>query len=187
LITISSIAAYKIPFYSADFLKSSIVAISYSFSWVVLAWALTDRCILRKPNLYIILFVILFLEKMFWSFYPEISSYEQFLDIFHLYIIIDFLIMIVFFTIFWYLTKPQDFKSLNSFLKTKNSIFVLFASFFITMPPWLTRFVLDNAGQDFLKIIYSSNFSFNCFIFMTNAIPFIISLLFFSFIIKNIR
>jgi len=187
LITISSIAAYKIPMYTHDFIKSSIVAISYAFTWVVFAWIITDKCILRKPYPYILIFILFFVERLYWSINYHLFSYENFNEAYNFYMIFDLLIIICVFTIFWYLSKPKNFKDFNSFLKTKNMVYVLFAAFFTSMGIWLTKFILENSSIELIQSIYETEFSFSSFIFITNAIPYIFGILFLSFVITNIR
>jgi len=206
LITLSSIITYKIYTFPETTYKSFIIGLTYSFSWVTIAWIITDRSLLRKLLPYFVIFILLFLDKVYWSifyyFYPPLSTkeilisenyhiadkwYSVYESAQYLHIVIKFLLMIIVFIIFWYLTKPRDFKEKNIFLRKKNMIYVILASFFITLPLWLSRALFSIVGFDVLHSVIKDTLSSSIFYFFTGGIPFIISLLIFSLIITNIK
>ena len=206
LITISSIVTYRIPSYQATIYKTILIGISFSFSWVIVAWILTDRSILRKILPYLSIFILILLDKIYWSifnyFYPPPSTrdilfsenyalannwYLAYENAYYLHIIIKFLIMIFVFVIFWYLTKPRDFREKYGFLKKKNMLYVFLASFFMTMPLWLSRALFYLIGVNLLHSFIKENLLQSLFYFTIGGIPFIISLFIFSIIITNIK
>ncbi len=206
LITLSSIIYYKMYTFPEMIYKSLIIGITYSFSWVIVAWIVTDKSILRKALPYFGIFILLFLDKMYWNvfyyFYPPLSTkellisenysladkwYIAFENAYYLHIVIKFLLMIIVFIIFWYLTRPKDFKEKNNFLKKKNMVYVILASFFITMPLWLSRAVISLIGTNVLHSVIKDTLFSSLFYFFIGGIPFIISLFIFSIIITNIK
>ena len=111
--------------------------IPYAFAWVILAWVITDKSILRKPWPYVTIFAMLFINKIYWNlfylFFPPskystsslpgdafllgnphlvVPSSEWFNlqeKAHYLLIIVEFIIMLSVFIILWYLSRPRDF------------------------------------------------------------------------------
>lgn len=206
LITISTYAYYQIRVYPVSIFKSLIVGSAYSFSWVIIAWLITDKSILRKALPYVSIFVLLFVDKIYWSifyyFYPPVT-FEEVISLgdfnkaenyelisepaYYLSIIIMFVVYFSVFLIFWYLSKPKDFKEKFLFLKKKNIFYVILASVFITMPHWIFRVIYFFTGNNLLMYLYENTIFSNFFYFSIGAIPFIIGLVIISVIITNIK
>ena len=153
LISISSIQS------SSDlFVKILTIAIPYSFAWVILAWIITDRSILRKTAPYLGIFVILLLEKIY-LFASETEDY--------FFILVKFVVILIVFLLLWHLAKPKDFTK-KSFLKTKKMMLVVICSIIMTIPHWISTAVCS------------------CYGFLTYGLFFAIALTLFSTVITNI-
>ena len=153
LISISSIQS------SSDlFVKILTIAIPYSFAWVILAWMITDRSILRKTAPYLGIFVILLLEKIY-LFASETEDY--------FFILVKFVVILIVFLLLWHLAKPKDFTK-KSFLKTKKMMLVVICSIIMTIPHWISTAVCS------------------CYGFLTYGLFFAIALTLFSTVITNI-
>jgi len=100
------------------------IAIPQAFVWVIIAWMVTDKSILRKTTPYLGIFTVIFLEKIY------LSSIEA-IDYF--YVFIKFVITITVFLILWHLARPKDFTKTNS-LKSKKMLIVIFTSISMIMP-----------------------------------------------------
>jgi len=206
LITLSSIVYYKLHVFPDEIYRSIIIGVSYSFSWVVVAWAITDRSIFRKVLPYLSIFVLLFLDKIYWGIfyyfnpplsisdlailenYNEIDSWNTvYENAYYFHIFVKFLIVLIVFIIFWYLTRPKDFKQKTIFFKKKKMVYVILASFFMTMSLWFSRLLFNIFGTDLIHSVISDNFSSSLFYFVTGGVLIIISLLFFSLVITNIK
>ena len=206
LITFSTFAYYQLRIYPISIIKSLIVGSTYSFSWVIIAWLITDKSTLRKTLPYLSIFFLLLADKIFWSvfyyFYPPVTfqeivtsgsfnraeNYEAIFDMaYYFSIILMFLVYISVFLIFWKLSKPKEFKEKLSFIKKKNMFYVILATIFITMPHWIFRVIYFFSGRDFIMHLYESTLISSLFYFTIGAIPFIIALVIFSVIITNIK
>lgn len=206
LITISTYAYYNLQVYPASIYKSLIVGSTFSFSWVIIAWLITDISIIRKTIPYLSIFFLLLLDKIYWGifyyFYPPISFEEvvssgNFIraeeygiiveNAFYFSIVLKFIVFFSVFLIFWYLSKPRDFKDKLSFFKKKNIVYVILASIFITMPYWIFRVIYFFDGRDIIMHLSKNSMISSLFYFLIGAIPFIIGIVLFSVIITNIK
>ena len=143
LITISSVAYYFFIDISDSAIKTSIIALSYAFTWLVLAWILTDKSFFRKPTPYVIVFLIFFIEKIIWSIYPRNL----------IMIFTEFLAILIIFTVFWYLTRPRDFTKFENkyeFIFSNRMFFILFGAFLMTIP--LILCYIETSFYDFVFI-----------------------------------
>jgi hypothetical protein len=140
------------------FIKILTIAVPYSFAWVILAWIITDKSILRKTAPYLGIFVILLLEKIY-LFASETEDY--------FFILVKFVVMLTVFLLLWHLAKPKDFTK-TSFLKTKKMILIIICSIIMTIPHWISTTVCS------------------CYGFLTYGLFFAIALTLFSTIITNI-
>jgi len=153
LISISSFQS------SSDlFVKILTNAIPYSFAWVILAWMITDRSILRKTTPYLTIFIILLLEQIS---LPASEIKDYFL------ILIKFVVTLTVFLLIWYLAKPKDFTK-TSFLKSKKMMLVIICSIIMTIPHWISTTIC------------------NCYGLLTYGLFFAIALTLFSTVITNI-
>ena len=153
LISISSVQLS-----SNIFIKILTIAIPYSFAWVILAWIITDRSVLRKTAPYLGIFVILLLEKI----YLFASGTED-----YFFILIKFVLMLIVFLIIWHLAQPKDFTK-TSFLKSKKLMLIIICSIIMAIPH------------------LASITMCNCYGLLTYGVFFSIALTLFSTIITNI-
>jgi len=192
--------------------------IPYAFTWVVLAWVITDKSILRKPWPYVTIFAMLFIDKIYWNlfylFFPPSRYYTSSLpgDAFlvgsphlvvpsvewfnlqekahHLLIIVEFVIMVSVFIIFWYLSRPRDFTKLKTklgFLKNKRMILIVIGSFFITMHLWLFHVVRYIGGIRFFEFLITNWYMIDWFNFLFHGLPLAIGIIVFAVVITNIE
>jgi len=183
-------------------------AFIYAFAWVVLAWALTNELIKRKIVPYIAMFVTLFIGKIYWPVfyylypYPSPSIEQQFIRMGtmqpsslrdwwsitetanNVFIIVEFVVMLVVFISIWYLTHPKDFTELKTktqLLKYKRTILVIISSFLMTMPYWIWRLLSS--------IDVNINFigSLCWYQFWTYGLPISFALVLFAVVITNLK
>ena len=137
LVTISMYSTYVFRMQLWPLHKTLLLAVPYAFAWVVIAWVITDKSIVRKPYPYVVIFVVLFFEKIYWSlfynFYP--ITYTNFSGAIedamavgstnlpipsagwlqtaenasNLFIVVEFTIAIILFMTIWHLARPRDF------------------------------------------------------------------------------
>jgi len=170
--------------------KSLFVAIPFAFAWVVFAWAITDRSVLRRFKTYAFIFIVLFFERIYWDvfnyLYPSnsIDSLSELVNTqetaYYIFILAEFIAMLAVFLTIWHLAKPKEFKSRNS----KSISLVVFSAFLMTFPLWTFRFLSSVYGEDFSSF-FIENIGWHNFLFQ--GIPIAFSLLVFAMVITNIK
>ncbi len=187
LLTFSMFTSYVLNDIQDSLEKSFFIGITFAFTSVVFAWAVTDKSVLRKPSLYISLFLVLLFEKIYIGLSANLSDFiynSDKADItqinsYYLFIIINFFVMLYVFLVIWYLSKPKEFKT----YKSKNIFLIIFSVFLITLPTWFFRF---------LACTYSG-FSGFCTqnpevcSLLFQGIPIALSLVIFAMVITNIK
>lgn len=178
---------------SNDFLKSVLIAVPYGFGWVIFAWAITDRSVLRRPIPYIGIFFALFLEKMFWSLnvrniIPSSISADEYVSYIskpHMvgigfeeelglqFVFLKFIVVLFVFMLIWYLSKPKDFKNR---VKMRNGVLIFLSSFFMIGSYWIWELFgsIDSISYDWYVLLFI-------------GIPIAVSLLLLSLAITNIK
>ena len=142
LVTVSMYSTYAFRMLLWPMHKTLLLAVPYAFAWVVFAWIITDKSIIRKATPYIVIFFALFFEKIYWAlfyyFYPitYTNLQEQIQDAMaigstnlpmpsadwfkavenaeNLFIILEFIVAFVLFLTIWHLTRPRDFMKTSS-------------------------------------------------------------------------
>lgn len=142
LVSISMYSTYVFRMQLWPWYKTLLLAVPYAFAWVVIAWIITDKSIVRKPYPYVVVFIVLFFEKIYWSlfynFYPV--TYTNFSgeiqdamaigstnihmpsaewlqtaeNAEHLFIVVEFIVAIILFMTVWYLARPKDFTQIKT-------------------------------------------------------------------------
>ena len=189
-----------------------VFAVPYAFAWVVLAWALTNELIKRKIVPYIAIFIALFIERIYWFvfrfLYPypsssmgahaydplplietaqsssliEWQSLQQ--NAFYLFVIVEFVVMLIVFISLWYLVHPKDFTELKtkaSLLKSKRLVLVVISSILMTTHCWLWLI----AGSAILEWFEFTIVYWYQFIFY--ALPAAVALVLFAVVITNLK
>jgi len=113
------------------------LGIPSSFAWVVIAWVITDKSVVRKPYPYIVIFTALFFEKIYWALFyniypityrtssgsiadalavgntrlamPSVEWLNLLDNANNLFIVVEFIVAIILFMTIWYLVRPKDF------------------------------------------------------------------------------
>jgi len=186
-----------------DLGKYVLISLTFSFSWVLLAWAVTDKSILRKARIYAFIYAILFIEKIYWGLFyhfykpsyewgtsefglnfPRLS--EEWLNLqenaYYLSIVVTFVVMLGVFLVVWYLAKPKEFKK----CQTKSFLLIGLSAFLMTMPAWIFRFLSQIGGESLTRFIVE-NIDFNWFNFVFEGIPIALALVVFACVITNIK
>ena len=142
LVTISMISSYIFRTDLYCIYNALIYAIPFAFAWVVIAWVITDKSILRRPLPYVVIFIVIFVEKIYWALFYNIypitytiesgaiedalaigstnfaSPSREWLSLFdnanNFFIIVEFIVMLVLFGVLWYLARPKDFTQISS-------------------------------------------------------------------------
>jgi hypothetical protein len=189
-------------------------AFAYAFAWVVLAWALTNESIKRKIVPYVAIFIGLVIVEIYWfvfhSLYPYPSSSIGPLSMQsiltggmgtmqsislrewwstsetanYVFIIVEFVVMLVVFISIWYLARPKDFTELKTktqLLKYKRTILVIISSFLMTMPHWIWRLLSS------IDVHINSIELFNWYQFWTYGLPISFALVLFAVVITNLK
>ena len=182
------------------------MAIPYAFAWVLITWAITDKSILRKPLPYLGVFIVLLIEKTYWTVFYQLfppwynseafavgvvkiaRPFVDWIDLhekaYHFLVVIEFFIMFVFFMILWYLSRPRDF---TKKIYNRRTLLIVFGSFFMTMPLWLGRVVFDIGGYEFVWNLISNWDLVHWFNFLVTILPFVIGFLILAVVITNIK
>jgi len=216
LITISYVATYFIDLPFNSLARVFVLYIPFAFAWLIIAWAITDKSVLRTPYPYLITFLVLFIHKIYWSLFywifppvygngSEISDAlalggenlampsQEWLNLkmnaTYLYVIIEIIVILSIFLLFWYLTHPHDFskRKYRQFnLKNKRLIFVILGIFFMSMPLWLWHLLKAIVGigihEFFINLDYIIWFSF-----LFHAIPIAIGSVLLAAVITKIE
>ena len=208
LVTVSLIVNYNIHIGFLSLEKALLIGVPFSFAWVVFAWAITDQSILRKPFPYVCIFVVILIEKLYWAFfyflfppvyetinevsdnlalgfgYPMLSrDLINLLDsAFWIFVVVEFIVMLIVFMVLWYLARPKDFKKIS----WKKTSLVIFASFLITMPLWIWKAIGYFGGNEsILSIIRNIDYSWYSLFF--NGLQIAIAMVIFAYVITNIK
>ena len=201
LVTISTYSTFVFRFDLWPLHKALLMAIPYAFAWVVIAWVITDKSILRSPYPYIGVFVALFFEKIYWPlfyhFYPPnytnilsndwMQTYDNAMNLF---IVIEFIVAIVLFIIIWYLARPRDFmksRSKFNFVTTKRFVLLMISGIFMTVPLWILRSIEYIGGPEAISTLFSYTDLIDWYNLLFSGIPIGISLVIFAYIITNIN
>lgn len=195
LVTISSYSTFVFRFNLWPLHETLLLAVPYAFAWVVVAWVITDKSILRSPYPYIGVFVALFFEKIYWAlfyhFYP-ISSGDWLVvleNAQNLFIAIEFTVAVVLFIIIWYLARPRDFmksRSKFNFVTTKRFVLLMISGIFMTVPLWIWRAIEYIGGSEAIRTLFSYTELVDWYNLLFLGIPVGISLVIFAYIITNI-
>jgi len=205
LISVSMLRSFTFFEYNAV-----VFAVPYAFAWVVLAWALTNELIKRKIVPYVAIFIALFIERIYWFvfrfLYPYPSSsmgahaYGSLMETAqsssliewqslqqnasYLFVIVEFVVMLIVFISLWYLVRPKDFTELKTkagLLKSKRLVLVVISSLLMTTRYWSWMI----AGSAILEwfgfaIVYWYQFIFY-------ALPAAVALVLFAVVITNLK
>jgi len=181
LISISIFTQIAIHFSTYSLEKSLIVGITYSFAWVVVAWILTDKSVLRKPYPYLLIFFSLILKDILGPILWSIFDIKIFFT--ELFLLVEFIVIFIVFLTIWYLARPYDFKKFrkeNNFIK--RFIGIILASFTIILPYILVTIFSYKSLIDFF-----GNTFYEIYDLIFTGIPTAISFLIFAIIITNIK
>ena len=191
--------------------KAILLAVPFAFAWVIIAWILTDQSILRRPFPYALIFIAIFIEKIYWAIfyllfppvYEGVTNLSDSMALgtggssplyyslnwlnlvesaYWVFVVLEFIVMFIVLTTLWYLARPRDFSKINY----KRVIAVLFASFIMTVPLWIFRAIGYFGGNELLyDIVRNIEFSWHTLIF--NNIFIAIAMLIFAVAITNIK
>jgi len=110
----------------------------FAFSWVVVAWVLTNRSTLRTIWPYATIFLVFFSMKSYGFLILDALSSVGIDDFYaNFYVATRFFGSMVFLTTLWYLVRPGDFRKIEKsidLLKSKRMILVLFMSLILVYP-----------------------------------------------------
>lgn len=217
LITVSYTSSYFVQFSFESLARVFISYIPFAFTGLMIAWIVTDKSILRKPYPYLGIFLFLFIYKVYWSLFywifPEpITNSPEILgsieigttniprttsgwlnlqnNAFYFYIIVELVVIVGIFLLFWYLTHPSDFlkheyKKLD-LLKNKRTVFFVLGVFFMSMHIWLWNLIYF-LSEDIFHEFFTNVDLFMWVIPLINIIPIAIGLIFFSMLITRIK
>lgn len=216
MITISYISTSIVYFSFQSLSRVFVSYIPFAFAWLIMAWAITDRSVLRTPYPYIFVFLVLFIHKIYWSLFywlfppvyrggSESSDAlalgggnlaipsQEWLDLkmnaTYLYMVIEIIVILSIFLLFWYLTHPHDFskrkyRQLN--LKNKRLIFVILGVFFTSMPLWLWHVLEAIWGTGIYEFFINFDYII-WFSFMFHGIPIAIGYVLLANVITKIK
>lgn len=180
LITISTIASYFLIDASYSIIKTLIIAFPYAFTWVVLAWIITDKSFFRQPTPYLIIFLIILIEKI------SLINFQNNI----LMILIEFFYMLIIFSIFWYLSRPRDYAKFSNkfeFLFSNRMILIFLGAILMTLPLILWHIEIYSYEYKALSFQFFNFKIFEWNVFFLLTIPIMISFVILSFIITNIK
>ena len=191
--------------------KALLLGIPFAFAWVVVAWSITDKSVLRRPYPYIGIFLALFIEKIYWALFYTLYpiSYRdsfgaiedalnvgntnfaipsaEWLNLFdsasYLFIIIEFIVAIVLFGTLWYLARPKDFTKLN----IKRIGLVVIGAILMTVPLWIWKAIAYFGGLRFFEFFITNWEWIYWYNFLFHGIPIAIAMVIFAFVITNIK
>jgi len=218
LITFSYVAHILVYFPPDSLVRIIIFYIPFSFAWLVLAWVITDKSILRTPYPYIVIFLVWFIEKIYWSLFywifppvynisgSEVSDAlslgagnlhipsKEWLNLqmnaTYLYIIIEIIVLLSVFIIFWYLSHPSDFSKrkykYSDIMKNNRTLIVILGVFFMSMPSWLWHVSVSIFGKSLLEFFVNFDIII-WYNFLIYGIPIAIGFVLFAVVITNIR
>ena len=136
LITLSCASSYFVQFPLISLARVLVAYVPFAFTGLILAWIITDKSFLRTPYPYLGVFLLLFIYRIYWTvfyyiFTPTYDTSSQVSDALalgtgnylinsnewlnlydnatYLFIIVELIVLIGVFLLFWYLTKPFDF------------------------------------------------------------------------------
>jgi hypothetical protein len=118
------------------------------------------------------------------SGYPSVSkNWLNLLDsAFWVFVIVEFVVMLIVFIVLWYLARPKDFKKI-SWIKTS---LVIFASFLMTMPIWIWKAIGYFGGNELIiSIIRNLDYSWHSLLF--NGLQIAIAMVIIAYVITNIK
>jgi len=194
--------------------KALLIVVPYAFAWVVVAWIITDKSILRKPYPYIAIFVALFFEKIYWalffnifpvtyrtasgaigdalamgsrnSAFPTVEWLNLLQNANDLFIVVEFIVAIVLFVGLWYLARPKDFERLGS-LKSRKTILIIIAAILMTVPLWIWRAIAEIGGPRLISELIMNASWIDWYSLLFYGLPIAIAMVFFAFVITNIK
>jgi len=194
--------------------KALLLGIPYAFAWVVIAWIITDKSVLRKPYPYIVIFVVLFFEKIYWALFfnlfpmtyrtnygsigntlalgngisgiPSVEWFNLFENANNLFIVVEFIVGLVLFVTLWSLARPKDFEKL-SFLKTKRMILLIVSAILMTIPLWIWRAISEIGGPELIMDLFRNIDWVDWYNLLFYGIPIAIAMVIFAFVITNIK
>jgi hypothetical protein len=180
LITISTIASYFFIDTSYSIIKTLIIAFPYAFAWVVLAWIITDKSFFRQAKPYLIIFLIILIEKISWiNFQNNV-----------LMILIEFFSVLLIFNIFWYLSRPRDYAKFSNkleFLFSNRMVLIFLGAIIVALP--LILWHIEIYSYDYKALIFQfynlKIFEWDVFFILT--IPVLVSFVILSFTVTNIK
>jgi len=214
LVTISIYSVYALRIYLWPLNKTLLYAVPYAFAWVVIAWIITDKSIVRKPYPYLVIFIALFFEKIYWAIFhflypisdylrtdaigdalavgttrlpiPSIDWFNLLESAQNLFIIVEFVVALILFGTIWYLARPKDFAKLE-FLKNKRTILLIIGAILMTVPLWIWRAISYFGGPELIRDLFSNIDMIPWYNLIFSGIPIAIAMVIFGFIIKNIK
>jgi len=214
LVTISMFSTYVFRMSLWPWHKALLLGVPSAFAWVVVAWIITDKSVLRKPYPYIIIFTVMFFEKIYWALFynlfpvtyrtssgsigdalalgngfsaiPSVEWFNLLVNANNLFIVVEFIVALVLFVTLWSLVRPKDFEKL-SFLKNKRMILLIIGAILMTVPLWILRAIAEIGGRELIRDLFTNIDWIDWYNLLFYGIPIAIALVIFAFVITNIK
>lgn len=214
LVTISMFSTYVFRTSLWPWHKALLLGVPYAFAWVVVAWIITDKSVFRKPYPYIVIFVVLFFEKIYWALFynlfpmtyrtssgsiggalalgntnyaiPSVEWLNLLENANNLFIVVEFIVVLALFVTLWSLVRPKDFEKL-SFLKTKRMILLIISVILMTVPLWIWKAIAEIGGPELIRDLFRNIDWIDWYNLLFYGIPIAIALVIFAFVITNIK
>ena len=168
-----------------------IFAIPSGFAWVILAWVITDKSILRTIGPYLTIFILVFIEKIFFyvflNLYTEISDWFQYYEIVtNIFMVLSFVSTLFLLLILWYLARPSDFtREKYGFLKNKRILLVIFSTILIKF--FEIQYFWYILTGDFPFRFLIENLDYIIWYNLIFTVPTVIGFILFAVVITNIK
>ena len=214
LVTISVFSTYVFRMSLWPWYKALLLGVPFAFAWVVVAWIITDKSVFRKPYPYVVIFVVLFFEKIYWALFYNLfpityrtssgsigdglalgnTNYAipsaEWLNLLenanNLFIVVEFVVVLALFVTLWSLVRPKDFEKL-SFLKNKRMILLIISAILMTIPLWIWRAISYIGGPELIRDLFRNIDWIGWYNLLFYGIPIAIALVIFAFVITNIK